>query len=122
MSFIRNQGVLDMAKWVWDMTSGRTLTEMVEAARDGDRDAWNRLVERYMPLVLSVARRYQLSAEDAADVSQALWLRLVEHLDKIRDPRALPGWIVTTTTNEALRFLKIRQRSVPVDPQTGFAL
>src|SRR3954452_3758146 len=104
-------GLLDMAKWVWDMTSGRTLTEMVEAARDGDRDAWNRLVERYMPVGLSVARRYQVSADDAADVSQALWLRLVEHLDKIRDPRALPGWIVTTTTNEALRFLKIRRRS-----------
>jgi RNA polymerase sigma factor (sigma-70 family) len=75
-----------------------------------------------MSLVLGVARRYRLCPDDVADVSQALWLRLVEHLDDIREPRALPGWIVTTTKHEALRLLKARERAVPVDPQTGFAL
>ena len=103
------------------MTGATTLADTVAAAREGDRAAWNMLVERYMPLVLGIAGRYRLSAEDVADVSQALWLRLVEHLGEIREPRALPGWIVTTTKNEALRLLKARQRTFPVDPQTGFA-
>ena len=103
------------------MTDSTTLAETVAAARDGDHAAWDTLVERYMPLVLGVARRYRLSAEDVADVSQALWLRLVEHLDDIREPRALPGWIVTTTKNEALRLLKARQRTLPVDPQNSFS-
>ena len=49
-------------------------------------------------------------------MSQTLWLRLVEHLDQIREPRALPGWIVTTTRNEAFRLLKSRNRTLPVDP------
>jgi RNA polymerase sigma factor (sigma-70 family) len=104
------------------MSGSRKLAELVSAARDGDRAAWVSLIERYMPLVLSVAGRYRLCAEDVADVSQALWLRLVEHLDDIREPHALPGWIVTTTKNEALRLLKARQRTVLVDPQTGCAL
>jgi RNA polymerase sigma factor (sigma-70 family) len=111
-----------VAKWGYDIPIGSTVTELVEAATDGDREAWNRLVERYMPLVLGVARRHRLSPDDAADVSQAVWLRLVEHLDKIREPRALPGWIVTTTTHEALRLIKARQRTVPVDPGPGSAL
>jgi RNA polymerase sigma factor (sigma-70 family) len=101
------------------MTGATDLTDLVRAARDGDRAAWNRLVERYMPLVLSVAGRYHLNANDVADVSQTVWLRLIEHLDCIREPRALPGWIVTTTKNEALRLLNIRRRTVPVDPQTS---
>ncbi len=104
------------------MTDWTKLADRVAAARDGDRAAWNSLVEQYMPLVLGVAGRYRLCPDDVADVSQALWLRLVEHLDDIREPRALPGWIVTTTKNEALRLLKARQRTVLVDPQTGFAL
>jgi len=104
------------------MTGSTSLADTVAAARGGDRGAWDSLVERYMPLVLGVAVRFRLSAEDVADVSQAVWLRLVEHLDDIREPRALPGWIVTTTKNEALRLLKARQRTVPVDPLTGTTL
>lgn len=107
---------------VLDMTDQRTLTEMVEAATSGDRGAWHWLVKRYAPLVIGVAARYRLGPDDAADVSQAVWLKLVEHLDDIREPRALPGWIVTTTRNEALRLLKTRQRAVPVDPQFAFAV
>lgn len=104
------------------MTHQGTLTDVVIAARSGDREAWHWLVKRYAPLVIGVTSRYRLGADDAADVSQAVWLKLVEHLDDIREPRALPGWIVTTTRNEALRVLKSRQRTVAVDPQIGFGL
>lgn len=101
------------------MTDQESLTDIVKAAISGDREAWHWLVNRYAPLVVGVASRYRLGAEDVADVSQAVWLKLVEHLDGIREPRALPGWIVTTTRNEALRVSKSRQRTVTVDPQTG---
>jgi len=104
------------------MTDQETLTEKVQAASAGEREAWNWLVERYAPLVMGVASRYRLRAEDAADVSQGVWLKLVEHLDDLREPRALPGWIVTTTRNEALRVLKSRQRTISVDPQIGLTL
>ncbi len=104
------------------MTDPDTLTEKVQAATSGDREAWNWLVDRYAPLVMGVASRYRLRAEDAADVSQGVWLKLVEHIDDIREPLALPGWIVTTTSREALRVLQSRQRTVEVDPQIGHTL
>ena len=98
------------------MTEEHAVTTMVEAARAGDTAAWNGLVDRYVPLVRAVAGRYQLSADEVADVSQTVWLRLVEHLDRIREPRALPGWIVTTTRNEAFRVIKARNRNQYMDP------
>jgi RNA polymerase sigma factor (sigma-70 family) len=90
------------------------VTDLVHAAAGGDEDAWSSLVERYLPLVRSVIRSYGLSGENAEDVSQTVWLRLVEHLKDIREPRALPGWIKTTTRNECMQLLKAARRAVPV--------
>ena len=90
--------------------------ELVEAARAGDAAAWDALVDRYLPLVTAVIRRLRLSPADADDVNQTVWLRLVEHLDRLREPRALPGWLATTARNEGLRQIRRRDRDLPVDP------
>ena len=42
-------------------------------------------MERYLPLVTSLMRRYRVTGADADDVNQTVWLRLVEHLDRIDD-------------------------------------
>jgi RNA polymerase sigma factor (sigma-70 family) len=89
---------------------------LVSRAREGDQDAWNAIVERYLPLVCGVARRHRLSEADGDDVCQTVWLRLVEQLDKIREPAAMPGWLATTTRNECLRLIAARKRMTPVDP------
>ena len=96
---------------------GCGLSELVRAANNGDSSAWNALVSRYTPLVESVTRRYRLSLSDAEDVSQVVWLRLFENLRRLREPRALPGWIRTTTKNEALRLLALGRRAEGVQSQ-----
>jgi RNA polymerase sigma factor (sigma-70 family) len=98
------------------MQQNQTVDDLVNAARDGDQDAWNALVDRYLPLVTGVIARFRLSHADADDVSQTVWLRLVEHLDRIREVRALPGWLATTARNESLRIIRMRGRDTPVDP------
>jgi RNA polymerase sigma factor (sigma-70 family) len=74
-----------------------SVTDLVIRARSGDKQAWDALIERYAPLVWSICRRYGISGADAEDVSQIVWLQLVDQLDRIRDPAALPGWLATTT-------------------------
>jgi RNA polymerase sigma factor (sigma-70 family) len=98
------------------------LPALVSRAREGDQDAWNALVERYLPLVCGLVRRHRLSEADGDDVCQTVWLRLVEHLDDLREPAALPGWIATTTRNECLRLIAARNRMTPVDPQESRTL
>src|SRR4051812_21474690 len=53
---------------------------LLRRAAAGDATAWDTLVERYGPLVWSVARSHRLGAAAAADVYQTTWLRLLEHL------------------------------------------
>ena len=77
---------------------------LVDEARGGSQTAWDELVERYLPLVTSLMRRYRVTGADADDVNQTVWLRLVEHLDRIDDARALPGWLSTVTRHECFRI------------------
>jgi RNA polymerase sigma factor (sigma-70 family) len=88
---------------------------LVRGAAEGDRAAWDLIVERYSPLVWAVCRRFRLSDADADDVVAGVWLRLVERLGTIREPAALPGWLATTTRNECLQAVRARKRQVPVD-------
>lgn len=90
-----------------------TSTELAARASEGDRAAWDALVDRYGNLVWSVARSFRLDNASAADVSQTTWLRLVENLDRIRDPERLAGWLATTARNEALRVVRRTQRELP---------
>jgi RNA polymerase sigma factor (sigma-70 family) len=94
--------------------------ELVRQARGGDQRAWQVLVDRYARLVWSICRDHRLAAADAADVSQTVWLRLVEHLPELREPSALPSWLVTTARRECLRVIATTSRrwelGQPTDP------
>ena len=82
------------------------VTDLVTRARNGEKQAWDALVERYAPLIWSICRKYRLDRADADDVGQTVWLHLVDQLDKIRDPAALPGWLATTTRRECGRLVR----------------
>ena len=84
--------------------------DLVASARDGDAQAWGALVERYAPLIWSICRKYRLDRADADDVSQSVWLHLVDHLGKIREPAALAGWLATTTRRECGRLVRTARR------------
>jgi RNA polymerase sigma factor (sigma-70 family) len=94
-----------------------SLIDLVNAAGAGDKEAWNALVDRFLPLVTSVIAKYRLQASDADDVNQTVWLRLVERLGDVRDPRALPGWLAAIARNESLQVIRLRGRASPVDPR-----
>ena len=88
------------------MCDDPSVADLVTSARNGDKQAWDGLVERYAPLIWSICRRYRLGAADAEDVGQAVWMHLVEHLDNLRDACALPGWLATATRRECSRVLR----------------
>jgi len=88
------------------------LAQLIQAASEGDERAWSVLVDQFESLVWATARSHRLSQAEAADVAQTTWLRLVEHLDRIRDPERLGGWLATTARHECLRHIRLRAREV----------
>lgn len=97
------------------------VADLLARAADGDHAAWNALVEKYSRLVWFVVRGFRLDDAAAADVTQTVWLRLVEHCDRIRHPERLPGWLAATARNEALRVLKQQRSLTPTESMSDLA-
>ena len=91
------------------------LEELIRAAARGDEAAWVAIVDRFSGLVWATARAHRLSRDDASDVAQTTWLRLVENLDRIRDPDRLGAWLATTARRESLRQIRRGGREQPSD-------
>ena len=78
--------------------------QLVEECRKGNGQAWGALVDRYKSLVYSIPMKYRMPEEDAADVFQNVWLDLHSELEKLREPAALRGWLVSVTAHKCLRW------------------
>jgi RNA polymerase sigma factor (sigma-70 family) len=96
------------------------IAALVSAARQGSDDALGEIVTEFSPLLWHVARAAGLTSSDAQDVIQTVWMRLLEHLDGIRTPAALTGWLVVTTRREAWRVRAAERKQIPAD-QESFA-
>ena len=86
---------------------GPAAADLMTRARNGDKQAWDALVERHAPLIWSICRRHGLGDADAENVGQNVWLKLAGQLEKIRLPATLPGWLATTTRRECGRILRV---------------
>ena len=96
------------------------VAQLVRRAAEGDRGAWERLVDKYARLIWAITRDFKLSESDAADVAQATWLRLLEHIDRIEYPERVGSWLAATARNECLRSLAARKRVVLAHDEVTF--
>lgn len=87
---------------------------LVRQAARGDRGAWERLVDQYSRLLWATTRDFRLAENDAADVVQGTWLRLLEHIDRIEYPERIGSWLATTARHECLRHLAAGKRVMVV--------
>ena len=92
----------------------------VRRAANGDRLAWNRLVDQYGRLIWSITVRFKLSESDAGDVVQTTWMRLIEYIDRIEKPDRVGSWLAATARNECLRHVAAHKRIVLVHEDAEF--
>jgi RNA polymerase sigma factor (sigma-70 family) len=86
-------------------------TELVELAKRGDGEAWRRLVDRYRRVVWSATYGFRFDRATRDDICQLAWMRLVDHLDRIREPERLGGWLATTARRECIAVVRMRART-----------
>ncbi len=96
------------------------MAAQVRRAADGDKQAWNRLVDQYGRLIWSITVRFRLAECDAADVVQTTWMRLIEHIDRIEQPDRVGSWLAATARNECLRHVARRKKIVLVRGDVEF--
>jgi RNA polymerase sigma factor (sigma-70 family) len=94
--------------------------QLVLGAAAGDRWAWERLVEQFERLIWAMTREFKLAESDAADVAQATWLRLLEHINRIEYPDRIGSWLATTARHECLRHVSRAKRVMLVHDDVVF--
>ena len=98
-----------------DQQSGVSDTTLVQRCLSGDATAWQQLVERYARLVHGIAVRHGLSAPEAEDIGQDVFLALAQTLHAIEVAQRLPGWLATTARRLCWRAVQKRRREQPHD-------
>lgn len=91
------------------------LERVVAAAAAGSEPAWAWLQQRFSGRIRRVARSHRLGPEDVQDVTQTTWLRLFEHIGRLRDPQGVGAWLATTARRESLRVVSSRSRETVTD-------
>jgi RNA polymerase sigma-70 factor (ECF subfamily) len=88
--------------------------ELARLTAGGDQTAYGKLIERYLPRVLAVARRLLGDPSEADDVAQETFLRLWRKAGEIEvGPQGLAGWLYRVAANLSLDRLRARR---PQDP------
>ncbi|PYU75130.1 MAG: hypothetical protein DMG49_03555, partial [Acidobacteria bacterium] len=92
-------------------------TRLVKACLSGDEEAWSLLIDKYKALIYSIPVKYGLSRQEAADVFQATCTELLVRLPELREPRALPKWLMQVAHHESYRWKRQNQRTVSRDAE-----
>src|SRR4029079_1713442 len=91
---------------------------LVEAARQGDPDAFGTLYERWFPRVHDLAYRLTHDEQAACGVVQDALLAAWRALGDLQDPAAFGGWLLRITRNRAFNQGRTTSRATPVDTET----
>lgn len=94
---------------------------LVERCTKGDREAFAILVRRYERPIYNAAYRVLGNADDAREVAQAVFLRIVERLDDYDAKHKFFSWIYRIALNEAIDVLRRNNREEPLDDDADLA-
>jgi RNA polymerase sigma-70 factor (ECF subfamily) len=88
---------------------------LVERCRRGDREALEALVKEYQKPVYNVAYRILGNRDDAADATQATFLKAFENLEGYDPEYKFFSWIYRIAINESINHSKRIRRHEPLD-------
>jgi RNA polymerase sigma factor (sigma-70 family) len=95
--------------------SPRDDTRLVAECLSGSEEAWSLLIEKYKALIYSIPVKYGLPPHEAADVFQVTCMELLTRLPELREPRALPKWLMQVAHHQCYRWKRQQSRVVSRD-------
>jgi RNA polymerase sigma-70 factor (ECF subfamily) len=90
--------------------NGADEKELVERCRKGEDEAWRDLVDRFGQKVYSIAYHFTLKREEAEELSQEVFLKVFENLQRYDGSYPLTAWLVSIARNLCIDRYRRRKR------------
>ena len=88
--------------------------ELVQRTREGDREAFRELVERYQGRVAALAMGMLRSREDALDVAQETFTKAYQSLDRFKGDSGFYTWVYRIAVNLCIDHQRREGKLTPV--------
>jgi RNA polymerase sigma factor (sigma-70 family) len=90
---------------------------IVRGCLSGEEAAWDAFLDKYKNLIYSIPVKYGFSPDDASDIFQAVCMDVLAGLAKLREPDALPKWLIQMTSHRCFHWKQEQQRYVSTDSE-----
>ncbi|MBD3370215.1 sigma-70 family RNA polymerase sigma factor [Candidatus Fermentibacteria bacterium] len=94
------------------MTAEPAVSELVERAKSGSREAFGRLAERYGDLVYGLSLRIARDTDMAEDLSQETFVKAFSKLHTLRKPESFVSWLCSIARRTALDHVRKGKREL----------
>ena len=95
--------------------SQRATAELIRKVRDGDVQAFEQLFNRYQKRVYNIVYRMVGNEQDAADLTQEVFVRVYKSRDMLRDEMTFGAWLRTVATNICRDHFRKVRRTIKAD-------
>ena len=80
------------------------INNLVRQLKAGDQEAWNMIVNRYSKTVYNMALNFAGNSDDAADITQDIFLKVYNNIGKFDGEKTFTAWLLRLSKNYCIDF------------------
>lgn len=87
------------------------IQDIVKKLKTGETEAWNMLVESFSKKVYNLALNFAGNKDDAADITQEIFLKIYNNIDKFEEERGFSSWVMKLSKNYCIDYWRKTKNS-----------
>jgi RNA polymerase sigma-70 factor (ECF subfamily) len=80
------------------------INNLVSKLKAGDQEAWSMIVNRYSKTVYNMALNFAGNSDDAADITQDIFLKVYNNINKFDGENTFTAWLLRLSKNYCIDF------------------
>jgi len=75
---------------------------LIKRLKTGDQEVWKMIIDRYSKKVYNIALNFAGNREEAADITQDIFLKVYNNIDKYKEDRSFTAWLLRVSKNHCI--------------------
>jgi RNA polymerase sigma-70 factor (ECF subfamily) len=80
------------------------INELVARLKNGDQEVWNMVVDKYSRKVYNMALNFAGNSDDAADITQEVFLKVYNNIEKFKEEKSFTSWLLRLSKNYCIDY------------------